>query len=259
MQFVRVCLLLLAAMLVFRASLAQEQTSVLSEVDHGRQLFLSNCAVCHGPGGDSIYGVDLGRGKFKTASSDEDLMQILYAGVPGTAMPSFSKDFSQIEMRTIVSYLRYMKSTSGATFSSGDAIRGRAIFEGKGRCLDCHRVRDKGSRVGPNLSEIGSVRRAIELQRSLIDPDAESFSSGRFIRIVTHDGITIIGRLLNQDTFTVQVIDSKEQLQSFNKANLKEYSFIERTLMPSYRHKLNDQELADLLSYLASLKGIDGQ
>jgi len=174
-------------------------------------------------------------------------------------MPAFSKSFSNIEMRAIVAYLRYMKSTSSATFASGDAIQGRVIFEGKGKCLNCHRVRDKGSRVGPNLTEIGSDRRTVDLQRSLLDPDAEVLPSNRFIRIVTQDGVTIIGRLLNQDTFTVQLIDSKERLQSFEKANLKEYGFIDKSLMPSYQDKLNNQELADVVSYLASLKGIDGQ
>ncbi len=259
MRVVRVCLLLLATALVYRTSLAQLQTSVLSETENGRQLFLANCTVCHGPDGDSVYGVDLGRGKFKTASSDDDLIQILNVGVPGTSMPAFSKEFSRIEMRAIVAYLRYMKSTSSATFASGNAIQGQFIFEGKGECLNCHRVRDKGSRVGPNLTEIGSVRRTVELQGSLLDPDAAVLPSSRFIRIVTQDGITIIGRLLNQDTFTVQLIDSKERLQSFKKANLKEYGFIDKSLMPSYRDKLNNQQLADVVSYLASLKGIDGQ
>jgi len=203
--------------------------------------------------------VDLGRGKFKTASSDDDLIRILNVGVPGTSMPAFSKEFSQIEMRAIVAYLRYMKSTSSATYVSGDAIRGHVIFEGKGECLNCHRVRDRGSRVGPNLTEIGSVRRTVELRRSLLDPDAEVLPSNRFIRIVTQEGVTIGGRLLNQDTFTVQLIDSKERLQSFKKANLKEYGLVDKSLMPSYRDKLNNQQLADVISYLASLKGIDGQ
>src|SRR5258708_18018080 len=75
MRVVRACLLLLATALAFRTVLAQQQSSVLSETEDGRQLFLANCAVCHGPDGDSVYGVDLGHGKFKTASSDDDLIQ----------------------------------------------------------------------------------------------------------------------------------------------------------------------------------------
>ena len=259
MRIVGACLLLFATELISHTALAQRQPTVFSETESGRQLFLANCAVCHGPDGDHVYGVDLGRGKFKTASSDDDLLQILNVGVPGTSMPAFSKEFSRIEMRDILAYLRYMKSSSNATFASGNATQGQIIFEGKGECLNCHRIRDRGSRVGPNLTEIGSARRTVELQRSLLDPDAEVLPSSRFIRIVTKDGVTIIGRLLNQDTFTVQLIDSKERLQSFKKANLKEYGFIDKSLMPSYREKLNNQELADVVSYLVSLKGSDGQ
>ena len=65
-----------------------------------------------------------------------------------------------------------------------------------------------------------------------------------------------MGRLLNQDSFTVQVLDSKdEKLKSFSKSNLREYAFADKSPMPSYKDKLSTQELADVISYLGSLKG----
>src|SRR2546427_6775660 len=70
------------------------------------------------------------------------------------------------------------------------------------------------------------------------------------------DGATFIGRLLNQDTFTVQILDAKdEKLKSFSKSNLREYAFANNSSMPSYKDKLSTQELSDLISYLTSLKG----
>src|SRR5438309_11962400 len=105
MREVRACLLLFATALASRTVLAQQQTSVLSETEDGRQIFLTNCAICHVPAGDSVYGVDLGRGKFKTASSDDDLIRILNVGVPGTAMHALSTEFSQIAMLGVVAYL----------------------------------------------------------------------------------------------------------------------------------------------------------
>jgi hypothetical protein len=68
------------------------------------------------------------------------------------------------------------------------------------------------------------------------------------------DGATVTGRLLNHDTFTVQILDSAEQLRSFVKADLKEHGFI-ATPMPSYRGRLDAQETADVVSYLVALKG----
>jgi mono/diheme cytochrome c family protein len=70
---------------------------------------------------------------------------------------------------------------------------------------------------------------------------------------VAKDGSTTTGRLLNLDTFSVQLMDTKEQLRSFVKADLREHGFAP-TPMPSYKDKLTPQEMADVVSYLASLK-----
>ena len=113
--------------------------------------------------------------------------------------------------------------------------------------------------MGPDLTEVGVVRRAVELERSLIEPGAETQPENRFVRVVTRDGAVVTGRLLNHDTFTVQLIDSKERLLSFEKSGLKEFRFLDESPMPSYRGKLSQEELADLISYLVSLKGIDTQ
>jgi hypothetical protein len=75
------------------------------------------------------------------------------------------------------------------------------------------------------------------------------------VRLVTRDGATITGRLLNQDAFTVQLLDSKEQLRSMMRSDLKEFAFIDTSPMPSYKGKLSPEELTDLVSYLVSLQG----
>jgi putative heme-binding domain-containing protein len=259
MRAIKLCTSVLAGFMTINTLSAQQQAAPPSEVDEGRHLFLDNCAVCHGPDGDVVPGVDLGRGKFKRASSYDDLVEIIQAGVPGTAMPAFLKYLGVLELRTIVAYLRFMATTAYSTSVPGDPVRGKATFEGKGECLTCHRVKDKGSRLGPDLTEIGAVRRMIELERSLLEPNGEILFQNRLVRLVTRDGVTITGRLLNQDTFSVQLIDSKERLHSLEKSNLNEYAFIDKSAMPTYRDKLNPAELADLVSYLVSLKGIGGQ
>src|SRR5690606_22102365 len=89
------------------------------------------------------------------------------------------------------------------TALEGDPIRGRALFEGKGGCMDCHRIAGRGSRLGPDLSQIGAVRRAVEIERSLLDPQAEVQPQNRFYRVTPKGGEPITGRLLNHDSFTV--------------------------------------------------------
>jgi hypothetical protein len=77
--------------------------------------------------------------------------------------------------------------------------------------------------------------------------------------VVTRDGRTITGRLLNQDIYSLQMLDSKEQLVAFQKTNLREFNFVQTPPMPSYRDKLSTEEQADLIAYLATLRGVKKQ
>jgi putative heme-binding domain-containing protein len=231
-----------------------------SEIQGGSRIYTAQCAACHGPNGDNIAKVDLRSGKFSRASSDDDLRKLITTGVSGTAMPPFKFDSSQLNM--IVAYLRNMRDfgshTGSHTVKLGEALRGQAVFEAKGQCVTCHRVNGKGSRVGPDLSDIGGYRTAEVLERSLLDPNASIQPANRFVRAVTRDGKTVRGRRLNEDSYTVQIIqiiDEQERLVSLVKADLREYTVIKTSAMPSYKDTLNADERADVIAYLLSLKG----
>ena len=95
------------------------------------------------------------------------------------------------------------------------------------------------------------------LQDALLDPESTNFPQNRFIRAVTRSGTVITGRRLNEDTLTVQIVEANGRLVSLTKADLKEYSIEKEPLMPSFKDKLTDPELADLLAYLVSLQGTE--
>ena len=137
--------------------------------------------------------------------------------------------------------------------TSGDASNGKTVFEAKGACTGCHRINGNGSHFGPDLSEIGA-RQPDQLRASILDPDAEILPGNRTYRVVSKSGVTTVGRLLNEDTFTVQMIDKSERLLSFTKSDLKEYAFEAKSAMPSFKGKLSDQEVADVVAYLSGLK-----
>jgi putative heme-binding domain-containing protein len=229
---------------------AQHETAF--DIEDGGRVYRQSCANCHGPDGNEIQGIDLGRAQFKSAKTDEDLVRIIRQGVPGTPMPA--TNMSEEQAKRVVAYLRSLAATKRSSSATGDAVRGKTVFESKGACASCHRVNGTGSRLGPDLSRIGQLRRSSDLERSLVEPNAEVLPAGRFYRVVTKDGATVTGRLLNIDTFTVQMMDTKEQLRSFVKATVREHGFIPSP-MPSYRSSLTAQELADVVSYLVSLKG----
>jgi putative heme-binding domain-containing protein len=244
-------LVLTAGFLVAPDSL-RAQHATAYDIEDGGRAFRTSCANCHGPDGNEIPGIDLGRGQFRRPLTDEELVGIIRKGIPNTPMPA--TNITEEQALRIVAYLRAEAETRRSVAVAGDARRGKALYEGKGACAGCHRVNGVGSRLGPDLSRIGQLRKAVELQQSMVNPGTEVLATNRFYRVVTVDGATVTGRLLNHDTFTVQLLDSDERLRSFIKADLREHGFI-ATPMPSYRDRFDEQEMADVISYLVSLKG----
>ena len=225
-----------------------------ADIRYGSQIYAAQCSACHGVNGTQIGGVDLGGGQLRRASSDQDLRAVLANGIPGTAMPPFRFDPS--ELTAIVAYIRNMRNFDAHAATPGDAARGKAWFEGAGGCANCHRVNGRGPRVAPDLSEIGALRSADFLERTLRDPSAMMLPLNRSVRAVTRDGKVITGRRLNEDTYSVQLIDDQEHLLSLDKGNLREYAVLTNSTMPSYKDKLSGPEMADLIAYLLTLKGL---
>ena len=224
-----------------------------ADIAYGSRLYDAQCTTCHGATGDGVGGVDLRSGRFRNAVTDQDLTRVITNGVEGTGMLAFKFDAS--ELAGILAYLRNMNSFDRGSVKAGDAGRGRAVFDGKGGCARCHRVGAEGSRVGPDLSDIGATRSAGSLLRSLTDPTSQMMPINRPVRAVTRDGRAINGRRLNEDTYTVQLIDDQEKLVSLVKADLREYTILSVSPMPSYRDRLTQDEIADVVAYLLSLKG----
>jgi putative heme-binding domain-containing protein len=238
-------------LLVAATGASAQQHETAADIEDGGRVFRGSCANCHGQDGEQVPGVDLGRGQFKRAQTDQDLIGIIQKGIPNTAMPA--TNFSTEQAARVVAYLRSVAASKRGGSVTGDAVRGRTVFDGKGSCAGCHRVGAAGSRVGPDLSGIGLARRALELEQSIVDPDADVQVSNRTYRVVGKDGAVTTGRLLNIDSFSVQLLDTKEQLRSFLKSDLREHGFAPSP-MPSYRTRLNAQEIADLVSYLVTLR-----
>ena len=225
-----------------------------SDIQYGAQIFATQCTACHGTSGDQIPGVNFRAGQFKRVVSDNDLRTTITNGVPGTAMQPFA--FGASELTGIVSYLRNMGSFDARGLMVGNVDNGQALFVGAGNCASCHAVNGKGPRVAPDLGDIGTLRTAELLHRTLVDPAGSMLPLNRSVHAVTKDGKVINGRRLNEDTYTVQLIDEQERLVSLTKADLREFTVLKSTPMPSYKDKFSAQELADLEAYLLSLKGV---
>jgi putative heme-binding domain-containing protein len=217
---------------------------------------------CHGfaaKGG--MRGPDLTTGSWNHGGSDADLAGTISAGVPGTAMPP--NNLTADEIWQIVTYLRTLQQP--VTAPVGDATRGEALFFGATRCSSCHIVNGRGGRLGPELSAVGSARSRAYLVESIRLPAqqlTQNRAFGNFVTLkydtvtaVTADGRTIVGVPVNEDTFTVQLMDTSERVHSFDKKSLKSFRHENRSLMPAYdAARLPNADLDDVVAYLQSLR-----
>jgi putative heme-binding domain-containing protein len=225
-----------------------------ADIEYGGRIYAEQCDRCHGASGIGVSGVDLRSGKFRNAATDMQLRNLITRGIPTAGMPSFP--LNAAELTGVVAYLRNMNTVDRGSLKPGDAARGKLLFEGRGACLSCHRVLDKGSRSAPDLSDIGAIRSAGALERALTDPDNQMMPINRPVHIVTKAGQSIAGRRLNEDTYTVQITDEQGRLMSVEKKDLREFKIETKSPMPSYKGELTANELADLIAYLLSLKGL---
>jgi len=220
------------------------------DIAAGNRVYATQCIQCHGRDGDQISGVDLRRGLFRRSTTDEDLARIITNGT-SAGMPPFR--LQPAELTGAVAFIRAHFDTTAAV-RLGDAARGRAVFDGKGMCGTCHRVNGRGPRVAPDLSDVGIARTPAALERSVRDPSSAMMPINRPVTIVLKDRTIIRGRRLNEDTFTVQVLDEKERLLSIAKRDVEVFDVSTKSSMPAYADRLTAEEIADVVAYLLTLR-----
>ncbi len=236
----------------------------------GEYGFRINCALCHGLGArGGGRGPDLTRAQKKHAHSDADMFQIISNGIPGTAMPANGTNgqgvgMTEEEIWQIITYIRSVE-VKAPLRPLGSAARGRDLFYGDANCSLCHMVEGKGGRFGPDLSGVGGsrTREAIidsvrnpsrRLAWGLTEATKEFPQEYESVSVVTGDGKEIKGVTLNEDNFTVQLMDTNEQIHLLEKDKLRSFQKSRESAMPKYgTDVLSDKDLEDVAAYLISL------
>lgn len=266
-----VAFVLTANLLVSTAICAQEKNPYSGDAKAaklGESQFRINCAFCHGLGArGGGRGPDLTRAQKQHGSSDGALFHTINEGIPGTAMPANGTTGQGVgmtpeEIWQVVSYIRSVETKTAAV---GDARHGDALFHSSAGCATCHMVNGKGGRLGPELTSIGAARSVDSLIESVRNPNRRLAwglieSTKEFpqeylsVTVVTPKGEKISGVVLNEDNFSVQMMDTREQIHLFNKEKLKSCEISRDSLMPTYDTKtLSDKDLQDIVAYLVSL------
>jgi putative heme-binding domain-containing protein len=239
------CAIAIAAPVVVRPSAQVNPATVAT----GGRLFRERCADCHGADAKGSRGPDL-TGLWINAAADDRALQTIRTGIPGSIMPPSAAP--EDELRAIVAYLRSIGTAGAGERSAGNAANGERIFDAN--CSRCHRVNGRGGRLGPDLSQIGNQSRQA-LARSIREASA-SFTIGyEPVMLVTRAGQQIRGARKSEDPFSIQIMDTRERLQGYLKTDLRDVRRDTKSLMPDYgSDRLSDQDLADLLGYLATLR-----
>jgi cytochrome c oxidase cbb3-type subunit 3 len=218
----------------------------------GKATFRSNCAFCHGLTGGGGRGPALSSGRFVHGSTTDDISNVIRSGVPGTTMPAF--EFEKSELNELIAYVRSLSgSAPKASPVAGDRVKGREIYDRSG-CGGCHRIGMEGSVFGPELTRIGTGRSAEYLRESIVNPSADIPEEYGGVTVVTRDGRRITGVRVNEDTFTVQMRDASQNFRMFQKDEIQQVIPETKSLMPPYS-SLSKDDLQNLLTYLDSLRG----
>ncbi len=240
----------------------------------GESQFRANCAFCHGLGArGGGRGPDLTGAQKHHGNTDGEMFHNIHDGISGTAMPAATEGgigvgMSDEEIWQVITYIRSVEKKATAA-ETGNAARGKELFYGTAACGTCHMVNGKGGRLGPDLSSTGASRSVEYLTESLRSPSkrlakgilqplkdfAQEYETAT---VVTSDGTKLQGVVLNEDSFTIQMLDTREELHAFEKNKLRSYEKTRESLMPAYDAKtLPGKDLNDLIAFLlaASEKG----
>lgn len=227
-------------------------------ITQGRNIYRGRCGVCHGIDAKGYRGSDLTTGDWVHGGSDAQIFKTIAKGIPGTEMPGHG-NMSEEEVWMVIAYVRTLSAPGGAAPERGDAARGEQLFWGRAgaNCGQCHMVGGRGGRIGPNLTRIGAARSVAALEREIRKP-AEVIPVGfETVTVVTRDGRRIRGARKNEDTFSVQLMTPSEDVLSFFKKDVQVTPEPDQSLMPAYApDRLSDTDLADVVRYLRSLRGM---
>jgi putative heme-binding domain-containing protein len=220
----------------------------------GMGVFRARCAECHGMDARGVRAPDITQ-VWANGRTDPGLFRTIKEGVPNTEMPANPR-VQDHEAWQILAYLRTIAAPAPTDPPRGNAENGATIF--RAQCSACHRVNAVGGRTGPDLSRVG-IARSREMLVLRIRRGAEDFGAGYApVTLTPHTGPAVQGVKKNEDLFSVQIMDTRERIQGYEKDKMKAVVDGTRSAMPIFGpDRLSDGDLDDLVRYLSTLRGFD--
>jgi putative heme-binding domain-containing protein len=155
-------------------------------------------------------------------------------------------------------FIRALTGPAVDTDVPGDPAAGERVFwSSKTGCSNCHAILGRGSRMGPDLSDIGGTRPLAAIREALIPPKNDP---SRNVGLAGHEGVTVTrtngavihGIARNRSNYSLQVVDENGKLWLLQMKQVKDVKVLDHSIMPAdYSTRLEAAEMRDLLAYLA--------
>jgi len=136
----------------------------------------------------------------------------------------------------------------------GDVKRGEALFHAqKTLCAVCHRIGDKGGRVGPDLTRIGRIRTTRDLLESIVFPSSSIARDFESYSVNMKNGDSHVGVVLRESAEELQIAVVSGQPLKLSRKDVASIQPSSLSLMPQgLDQAMSKQELSDLIAFLKS-------
>jgi len=222
----------------------------------GAKLYVTSCGGCHGPDGIGGRGPNLVLQLQSHQLKDEELFSTIRNGVPGTDMPPTT--LSDDETWSLTAYIRALTGPASDSKVPGDAAAGERLYWGdRAACGTCHAILGKGSRMGPDLSNIGGSRPLAYIRAAITPPKNDpsrnyALAGKEGVTVTMKNGKALKGIARNRSNYSLQLVDAKGELHLIQMTEVRSIAVLNHSLMPEdYDTSLTPEELRDLLAYLA--------
>ena len=223
----------------------------------GEEAFASTCAGCHGlDGRGGERAPNIAERAHVQRLSDAQISHIIENGVPGTGMPAFHS-LQPSDVRAIVAYLRILQGKEKTLDLPGDPDRGETVFFGRAGCSGCHMVAGKGGFIASDLSTYARTHAVEQIRSAIISRNPGTNLQARLVTATTRGGEKVVGRIRNEDNFSLQLETLDGTFFSVTKSDLQGLEYSSEALMPSdYSSTLSPRDLNDVVSYLMRVAGV---
>ena len=172
----------------------------------------------------------------------------------------------EVDIASIVLPAKIMESAKGGggeevvewkPYLGGEPAVGEALFfdlEGDIACAKCHTVKDKGAKVGPELTTVAATRSPQYIIESILQPSAVMASGYEPVKVKTKKGKIITGILKEENEEHVLVMDSAGNVTDIPKADVKKLKLLKTSVMPPFGNVIKMEDFHNLLAYLLTLK-----